>query len=404
MRSGGFPEDQTRRRDKSRRRPGTVGRPRELVDTADRQWRLKRYPQAALLALSIGWIIAVMAGSDTPAETGILGGDYPAFYGAGSIVNDGLVDRLYDFELQASMQTDLLPTGFLAFAYPPFVAAPYALLALLPYRLSYALSTVLSFAAVVLALRLMRTISTQPKDHWWMTLAAGVLFYPILRALLGGQNTAASLLILVSSWTLLMGERDVAAGGVLALLSFKPQFLLPILGVVWLTGRRRVVLGASVGVAGLYLGGVAMAGWSWPIEWWNEATKFAFLDEAVNSANSISLRQIADWPIIGPAWLVLSVATAGWIAWVAHRHGERDLTGVMAMAIPATLLMAPHAMYYDVGLVLPSILVLADRYSVRLGAIFWMAGLSHVLSSQLGFNPLTLLLVALLVTTRRSIP
>jgi hypothetical protein len=369
----------------------------------DRRWRFKRYPQAAILALLAGWAFAVAVGSDQPADTGLLGGDYPAFYVAGSIVNEGLADRLYDFELQASMQTDLVPDGFLPFAYPPFAAAAYAPLALLPYRTSYALFTIISFSALALTIWILRPITLLARDYPWIALAGAALFYPMLRAIIGGQNTAISLLIVVGTWRLIRADRDLAAGIALSLLAFKPQFLLPILGVVWLARKYRAVYGCLAGMGVLYFVGVALTGWSWPIDWWSEATSFALANDAVNGLNFVTWHQLALWLGVEPAWIALSSATAGWIAWTAYRHGRSDLSGVLAMTLPGAVLLAPHALFYDVGLALPSLFILADRRDGRFAAVLWISGLTHLLGSALGFNPLIFLLLLMVVAARRSI-
>jgi len=369
----------------------------------DRRWRLRRYPQAAILALLAGWAFAVAVGSDRPVDTGLLGGDYPAFYVAGSIVNEGLSDRLYDFELQASMQADLVPNGFLPFAYPPFVAAAYAPLAFMPYRASYALFTIISFSALALAIWLLRPITPLAREYPWIALAGAALFYPMLRAIIGGQNTAISLMIVVGTWRLLRADRDVAAGIVLSLLAFKPQFLLPILGVVWLARRHRAVYATLAGMGVLFFIGVALTGWSWPIDWWSEATSFALANDAVNGLNFVTWHQLALWLGVEPAWIGLSSATAGWIAWTAYRYGSRDLSGVLAMTLPGAVLLAPHALFYDVGLALPSLFILADRLNGRIAGFLWIAGLTHLLGATLGINPLILLLLLIVIAARRSI-
>src|SRR5262249_3233805 len=48
--------------------------------------RLRLYPRAIFAAIAVGFAIAVAFGSGTRTLTGRLGGDFPAFYGAGRIL------------------------------------------------------------------------------------------------------------------------------------------------------------------------------------------------------------------------------------------------------------------------------------------------------------------------------
>ena len=67
-------------------------------------WRLKWYPAAALLAIAVAFLICLFSGEGGQILSGKLGGDFPAFYGAGRIVLDGNVDQLYNVEQQLAEQ------------------------------------------------------------------------------------------------------------------------------------------------------------------------------------------------------------------------------------------------------------------------------------------------------------
>ena len=67
-------------------------------------WRLKCYPVAVLLAITVALLICLFSGEGAQTLGGKLGGDFPAFYGAGRIVLDGNVDQLYNVEQQLAAQ------------------------------------------------------------------------------------------------------------------------------------------------------------------------------------------------------------------------------------------------------------------------------------------------------------
>jgi len=345
-------------------------------------------PRALIAAVLVGWLITVLTSSGTSTLTGRLGGDFPAFYGAGSIVLSGDVDELYDFDRQRFEQREIFDSGFLAFAYPSYVAAAYVPLAALEFRVAYVLHTLLSLAAIAASVLLARRFSATADRYPWLVAAAAILSYPLLRAYLGGQNTAFGLLVIVTAWLLLDRDRDLGAGLVLSLLAYKPQFLLPIAGVIVLGSRWRTVTGGAAGLLAHYVAGTLLSGWRWPVEWWSEAVRFSNIDQVVNGPRSIAWRGLTDLLGFESLWIPVAGATVVWVAAIAWQHARRDLIGVLAMTLPAMLLMAPHAMFYDAGLALPTLLLLADRDRVRSSTLLWAGGWSHLAAERLGASPL----------------
>ena len=134
--------------------------------------RLERAARAVLVAFVVAFLVTVATGSGSSTAAGRLGGDYPAFYSAGRIVLEGDASRLYEPGRQEQAQNDLFGgehDGFLYFAYPTPVAALYTPFAALPYRLSYALHTLLMAGALVLALRVLRPIVPMLGRRFWLS-------------------------------------------------------------------------------------------------------------------------------------------------------------------------------------------------------------------------------------------
>ena len=125
--------------------------------------RIARASRAVLLALSVAVGLAVIAAAglgtnsadSASSEGSRLGGDFPAFYAAGSIVRSGDIDSLYDPARQLVEQSELGLDGYLAFAYPPHVAVAYAPLSALPFRYAYLVHTVLMAVAFAVALHVL---------------------------------------------------------------------------------------------------------------------------------------------------------------------------------------------------------------------------------------------------------
>ena len=110
-------------------------------------WRLRVYPLAVIAALAIAPLLGAIGAAGSEAPGASIGGDYPAFYGAGSIAAAGDLDHLHDVGRQIEAQDGLHRaeegevTRF--FPYPAQVAVLYQPLASLEYHWSYLVHTLL---------------------------------------------------------------------------------------------------------------------------------------------------------------------------------------------------------------------------------------------------------------------
>lgn len=361
--------------------------------------RLRLYPRALLAALALAFVLSLVgSGSDT--ATGRLGGDLPAFYGAGTIVLEGDAAHLYSWERQGLAQTGLFPAdepeGFLAFAYPPFVALAYAPLALLPYRLAYAFHTLFMVACVALTVRQLARDLPRIGRYGDALLAFAIAFHPTFRATFGAQNSALSTLLFVASGSLVTRGHEFAGGAVAGLLMFKPQLAVPLWGLFLLEGRPRVLAGIGASATALYLAGASILGLSWPAVWWREGVvPFQDYDQGWNAANCVGFLGFAENllgvgnPVAKGIGAVLSVATIAGLCAAWWRGRDADRTERIAFAAAGSLMIAPHAMFYDAALVLPALLVGLDRDRRLLPVVvaLWLLAHSHPVKEVLGFTP-----------------
>ena len=373
--------------------------------------RLERLARALLAALAVAFIVTLAAGSGSSTASGRVGGDYPAFYGAGTIVADGNGHDLYDISpggAQDRSQRDLYGDegGFLYYVYPPPVAAFYAPLAKLPYRLSYAIDTLLMVAALAGALALVRPMVRVVRDHFVLAFTAALTFYPALKAVSSGQNTSITLLLLAAVWRAEHDGRDGLGGVALGLLLLKPQ-LGAIVIVLQLVRRRwrPVLVAAGVGGA-LFAAGVAVAGAGWVADWWHVLRTYEEGDSLLNAHQSIAWFGAAESVFgvgstaakaIGYPLAVATVLVAAWVWWrtADDDEGRAVRYGVAAAAV---LLASPHTVFYDAGLLVLPAVVLADRAATardrKLLALLWVLGLGNVVAEPLRVTPVLLVTVA----------
>lgn len=368
-------------------------------------WRLRWYPRLLALSFAVAIAISALGGEGSRALSGRVGGDFPAFYAAGRITAAGRGRDLYDWKTQSEFQADLHPGTegrFLAFSYPPFVALLYWPLAFVPYRAAYLVHTALLGLALWLAVQRLRLLLPRV-DRWPLEgFCLAFTFLPLSRAISGAQNTTLTLLLLAAAWRALSRRQDALAGVWLGLMLFKPQFALPLLALFLLSGKIRVLPGAAALFCLFYLLSAAVCGWDWFSAWWASASVFHAVDQSINAANSVG------WLGFAQAVLGTGSRAALWAGWalavstaaaLAYLWGGRRLAlePRMAITVVGLILMQPHCMYYDGGLVVLTLAVLADRLGRRgllpLGAL-WLLSFGAAAGRWLGFNPLFLVLVA----------
>jgi alpha-1,2-mannosyltransferase len=369
------------------------------------------YSAGVVAAVVIGVLVGSIAARDSN-QGASYSGDYPAFYGAGEIAADGDWAHLYDLSRQMAAQRDLQPPGgepsARFFSYPPQVALLYEPLASLPFYTSYLLHTMLMGLLLVAALWLARPMVPWLPGRMLLALAAALVFWPMFRTISGGSNTALTLFLIVGAWRLVEDERPFLAGLVLAVLFYKPQFAIPLIGLYLLRRHWRVLAGAATGALAFYLTGIPVLGWNWVGEWVDVVTRFGRLDAELNGHSAISLVGFAEnlygvgtsLPVLMAWGLVLVMAAV--LIWLWWRSPSVDLGLLMAVTMPGVLLISPHAMSHDGALVVLTAAVAAFRWPRRRWlpwlVIVWLLGASQAAIKQLGFSPgLPMLLICLAI-------
>lgn len=370
-----------------------------------------------------------VASADGPdAVSGGVGGDYASFYAAGDVARDepgSDSDVLYDPETQFAAQEPVLPSnadGNLYFAYPAFFVVPYMALTGLGFGASYLVHTALMAGALALALRLVRPMTEVVRTRPVEVYAAALTFFPLFRGVTGGQNTALSLLLIAMFWRGLHDGRDVPAGIAAGLLLFKPPLALPFLGALVLARRWRALAVALATTVALYAVGAAITDVGWPWRWVDSLRYLDRVDTPFNVQNFVSVPGAVEAvfgidslaaTMIGFGVAGLAVVFISWAWWT----DAGDLAGRIALTTAGALVISPHALFYDAGLLALVAIVFADRVPrVRpwLPAL-WFLGFAHLAADRLGVSPLSLLVVgayaAALVwvrpatrTPRRTVP
>jgi hypothetical protein len=329
---------------------------------------------------------------------GAIPGDYVAFYTAGRMLLNGEGNLLFDplrvRQAQGETMGFLVPDLYDAFRNPPFVAIPFAPLALLDLLPSFAVWTLANLACLGIAIWLALETLPALRAHWRAISIIAFSFEPVYRGLAGGQNEGVSLLLYVLIYRTMRAGHEPRAGAWAALGLFKPQLFL-LFPLVFLAARRWRALGTYVVVAALLaILSVAVVGldgvWSWP----REILNYEGGNALKNAYRMHSSKTFFDQLLAGaqPAlslvlYLVTSTALLGLLVrvWAKPRSSLNPdhLALRWALTSVVAVLVDPHLVDYDlVVLILTGLLLGATVASAR----WWIFGAYVALLATLAFD------------------
>ncbi len=291
---------------------------------------------------------------------GTLGYDYQAYVGAARRLLDGL--PLYDTAVDVA-------GPFAIYLYPPPFAVAVIPFALLPADVGVWVWTLLSIAAVVLAIAVMPV----PAGVRWMVLLLAGIDWPLVYALKLGQVGPVLLLVFALGWRWLASpSRLGAATAVGTLIKLQPALLF-----AWmlLTRQWRVVaIGLAVMVAAALVA-LPLTGLS---AWADYAVVIRQVSDPIATPNNytagaIALRGGANADVAAIVqWVAMAAAVVLWIAVV--RRGARA-SGYHATVVASQLLSPLLWDHYALFLLLPVAWLLAGRH--------WWAALIPLTTSTL---------------------
>lgn len=351
----------------------------------------KRHSPLTLITIGVGVIllaflvaqarlVANHEGTFYPGGETPVGADLLVFYGAGRIVADGDGADLYEPSRQLAEQVEVLGVdrGLAIFPYPAFVAVPYAALAQLSLPAAYGVTTLAMLLATIVSLAMLRGVSPIVRARPVLVGMVMLISQPFNLALLGGQTVAFSFLCLTGVYVGLRKERDLFLGVWLGLLLYKPQLAaLPLLIVLWQRRWRALSVAGGIGVV-LYGVGAWAAGIAWPRRFVELATGDYYRENAivVDGVRSISIPSVTRY-LTGSdrLWsnalaLLLCLAVLGVVAryWRAISVTDEQFPIVFGGTVAAMILVSPHALFYEAGLLILPVIALIDRWEPEIAS------------------------------------
>ena len=328
-----------------------------------------------ILALGIwsvyAWLLTAPGLLD---RNGLLKGtDFLHFYVLGTLANEHRGADLYNIAVQTDLAHQRVPdAGYPVYVpmYPPQVSLLFAPWARLPY--GWALGGWLLSSGFLYALCCFLIWRTCPHlaNHGW-TVAILALAYPgFFHLLLWGQTSALALLCFALAYLALRRHQHFLAGLAIGSLIFKPPLGLAAAFVFVLARQWNLVRGALIAAAAQL-----SIGWFY----YGPAVLGDYLDRMLRMREVLpifeprpyqmhSLR--AFWQLLFPGTTLafgLYVVSTIWVLMLTLRfwRGPASLTVRLGVFLFATVLVAPHLTIYDLAVLAPAFLLLADWLAER---------------------------------------
>jgi hypothetical protein len=310
--------------------------------------------------------------------------DFRIFYTAGLMLRRGQGHALYNDDLQQQTQREFAPVatarnGPLPYNHPPIEEVVFVGMTLLPYHAAFFVWCLLNLFLLGIAVYCIRSSLPMLRESPWLLFLAPLAFYPIIFALMEGQDSILLLLVYCLTYNALRQGKELRAGIWLGLGLFKYHLVVPFAFVLLLQRRWRVLQGWLV--AAIAEGAIswAMVGGAELLEY----PRYALLinrqqhHSVIVPENMPNLRGLlTGWAVFHPPPRVLELALAlisvGILVWASSCWRSSDLTDTarwdagFSVALVVTFLVGYHGYNQDMSILLLPVLLAADK---TLGAI-----------------------------------
>ncbi len=249
--------------------------------------------------------------------------------------------NLYDLNLQQEQLVAIgsaIRIGQLArYVSPPplaWLAVPFTPL---PFRLAYWVWSLLLLIALVLAWQLAAPGQGRVRLIY---LAAAIGWLPVIYGLSLGQPVLLVVAGVAGCYALLLRDRGLAAGAVLAVLVLKPQVAFLVPAVLLVTGRWRAFSAAAVVLALLAILSALALG----------AGGVATYEQRLSFASNVPENQaqtLVPWIGSLEATRIVQAVIALWTLGLAYRLRKRGPGLTLALALVGGLAAAPYVHYDD---------------------------------------------------------
>jgi hypothetical protein len=314
------------------------------------------------------WNIATPGLRDRNAN--LKGTDFLHLYTLGTLAVAHRGVDLYDINTQAAFAAQRVPEAagirYLPL-YPPQVSIFFAPLAHFTY--GWALLIWWSCSIVIYGICCVVLWRACPnlRDQGGTTVILALAFPAFFHLIAWGQTSAEALACFTAMFFLIRAKRDFLAGLALGCLIFKPQLGIAAAVVFFSIGAWKTVLGATLSAAGQLFAGALYYGLE-PLRNWirmlrNVSRLLPLLEPKLYQTHSLRTfwSMIVPEPRLSLGLYVLStVVVLGFTIACWKRGDSVPLSLRYSTLLVASVLVAPHLTVYDLVVLAPAFILLAD--------------------------------------------
>ena len=297
------------------------------------------------------------------------GTDFLHFYTLGELAAEHRGADLYDMNAQAALAAQRVPEAagirYLPM-YPPQASLLFAPLSHLPY--AWALVLWWTFSAAIYGACCFYLWRACPKLRGYGGLVAllAVAFPAFFHLIAWGQTSALALVCFTLMFFLLRGKEEFLAGIALGCLIFKPQLGLVAALIFLSIGAWKVLAGATISALAELSVGIFYYGVEpfrrWLGVMWHIRNELPLVEPKLYQTHSLRTfwSMLLPWDDFSLALDVLSAIAVLALAVIVWRRKEASLALRYSSLLFATALVAPHLTVYDLVILAPAFLLLAD--------------------------------------------
>jgi alpha-1,2-mannosyltransferase len=298
------------------------------------------------------------------------GTDFLHFYTLGTLAREHRGGELYDMSAQAALAEQRVPQAaglrYLPL-YPPQLSIVFAPFSRLPYEGALALWWIVSGAIYGICCYGIWRTCPYLKGHGGTVALLAIAFPPFFHLVAWGQTSALALACFTLMFFALEKKREVLAGIFLGALIFKPQLGLASAVVFLAIGAWKILAGAAASAVAQLSCGALYYGWDPLRKWWrtmwNVRSLVPWLEPRPYQTHCLRTfwSMLIPWAklsfalYIATALMVLAMTIALW----NHRKAAPLELRFSALLL-ASVLLAPHLTVYDLIVLAPAILLLAN--------------------------------------------
>jgi len=316
------------------------------------------------------------------------GTDFLHLYTIGTLALEHRGSDLYDMEAQAELSADRVPEAkglrYLPL-YPPQVSIFFAPFALLSYREALWFWWILSAGVYATCCYVIWRMCAGLQSYGLCVIVAAVGFPPLFHLITWGQTSALALACLTAFYLQLRAGRELSAGFVLGLLAFKPQLAFAAAIVLVGLGMWKVIFSAVASAIVEFAVGIFYYGFVPVLTWmrtlWATRHLTGLLEPRLYQTHSLR----TFWSMLIPwssfslvLYIVSGTIVLAWTiqVWKQSQAGQLRFS----ILLLATVLVSPHLTVYDLVILVPAFLLLADwllgqertKATARMGLLLYL--------------------------------